>query len=376
MTDFSRDLMQYINKAFNEEVAYMIADGSPSDVETFIPTGSTILDYIISNQRNGGIPVGKVSEIAGLEGTGKSLMAMQICANTQKMGGIPIYIDTEHAFNSDFAQRAGLNTKEDFIYGTPGSVEDVFKYIFTIIHRLDAKEKAKKKGEKKIKFITIVWDSVASTPCQLDIDAENPDATSTVGLKPRIISKNISTLLRMTGRKKLALVFLNQLRVNIKALPKQDKWVTPGGKAIPFASSARVRLHNAGKLKGGEDFVGIKVKAKCVKTRFGPPYRDAYFPLYFTHGVDDIESVIDVLVEKRKLQKAHGPKYWFTGEGGPDAGIKKAEFKQKIRLDAALNKKVYDLLEDVMVRPMIDPAMLDLEVVDEDGKTIEDPEVI
>ncbi len=376
MTEFAQDLMQYINKEFKEEVAHMIYDGSPSDVEIFIPTGSTVLDYIISNQRNGGIPVGKVSEIAGLEGTGKSLLAYQILANTQKLGGAAVFIDPENAFNGDFAARVGLNTKKDFVYGTPGSCEDVFKYIFKIIHYLDAKEKVKSKDEKKTNFVTIVWDSVAATPCQLDLDAENPDPTSTVGLKPRVISKNISTLLRMTGRKNLALVFLNQLRMNIKALSMQDKWVTPGGKAIPFASSVRVRLHNAGKLQGGEDYVGIKVKAKCVKTRFGPPYRDAYFPLYFTHGVDDTESVIDVLVDKRKLQKGHGPKYWFTGEGGSDTGIKKVEFKKQIKTDPALNKKVYDLLEDVMVRPMIDPAMLDLQVVDEDGKTVEDPEVI
>lgn len=366
-SDFSSKLMKDINKEMGEEVAFLLEDGSPSDVETFIPTGSTLLDYIISNQKKGGIPVGKVTEISGLEGTGKTLLAMQICANTQKLGGLPIYFDTEHALNTDFAERVGLNTKENFIYLTPGSVEDVFKSIFTIIHKLDKQEKEKKEA---IPFITIVWDSVAATPTRADLADENPDPASTVGLKPRILSKNIYTLLKMTGRRRLALIFLNQLRMNIRAQAFQDPYVTPGGKAIPFAASARVRITNTGKVKVGEDIVGIQCKVKCVKTRFGPPYRDCDFPLYFTHGIDDWESIVDLLIENKLiLSKRGGPLgnlFYLKGDSESNA-LSKVDFKKKIKADPALLGKIQGMLESIMIRPMINPEDAVIEVIASTG---------
>lgn len=363
---FATSLMSHINKEMKDEIAFLIEDGSPSDVEIFISTGSSVLDYIISNQKNGGIPVGKITEISGLEGTGKTLLAMQICANTQKMGGIPIFIDTEHAFNSDFARRVGLDTSKNFMYITPSCVEDVFSVIFNIIHRLDKQEK--EKGEK-VPFVTLVWDSVAATPPKADIDDENPDPTATVGLKPRILSKNIYSLLRMTGRKKIAQVFLNQLRTNIRAQPFQDPYVTPGGKAIPFASSIRIRLMNAGKVKAKDSIVGIQAKAKCVKTRFGPPYRVAEFPIYFTHGVDDLEGTIDILVKNDKILKKKGGEagrsmgYYFKGDS-EDLRCSKVDLKQKILQDPTLQKKVETLLEEVLTVPMVDPMKAELEIVD------------
>src|SRR5690606_34891745 len=95
--DFSKELVKTLNKNVDSNMAFenLTVDGSPSDVKTFVSTGSTLLDYCISNQRDGGIPVGKITEISGLEGSGKTLLAMIICANTQKMGGLPVYIDTE-----------------------------------------------------------------------------------------------------------------------------------------------------------------------------------------------------------------------------------------------------------------------------------------
>lgn len=365
MNDFASKLMEDINKEMKEEVAFLLEDGSPSDVEIFIPTGSSLLDYVISNQKKGGIPVGKVTEISGLEGTGKTLLAMQICANTQKLGGLPIYFDTEHALNTDFAERVGLNTKDNFIYLTPGSVEDVFKSIFAIIHKLDKQEKEKK---EVVPFITIVWDSVAATPTNADLVDENPDPASTVGLKPRILSKNIYTLLKMTGRKRLALIFLNQLRMNIRAQAFQDPYVTPGGKAIPFAASARVRITNAGKVKVGEDIVGIQCKVKCVKTRFGPPYRECEFPLYFTHGIDDWESVVDLLIQHdivlKKSAGRSGMLFHLKGEA-ENCAVNKAEFKKKIKSDAVLANKIQQYIADIMIRPMVNPENAIIEVVDD-----------
>lgn len=295
--------------------------------------------------------------------TGKSLLATQICANAQKLGGLPIYIDTEHAFNTDFAKRLGLNIKENFLYINPSTVEDVFKSIFTIIHRLDDQEK---KSKSKIPFIVLVWDSVAATPTKQDIDTENPDPAATIGLKPRILSKNIYTLLGMAGRKRVAQVFLNQLRTNIKAQPFQDPYLTPGGKAIPFAASVRVRIGTKGKIKVDDSIVGIEAQAKCVKTRFGPPYRSCEFPIYFTHGVDDSEAIIDLLVDKDLIiAKSAGPKgklLYLKGDAESTA-VSKVELKKLYKNDKGTKKRIDDLLESVMVKDMIDPDTAELEIV-------------
>jgi recombination protein RecA len=364
--DLASQLMSDINKDLEDEVAVLVDDGSPSDVKVFIPTGSTLLDYVISNQIDGGIPVGKVAEIAGLEGTGKTLLAMQICANAQKMGGLPVYIDTEHAFNTDFAQRVGLDTKNNFIYVNPGTVEDVFKTIFTIIHRLDEQEK---KVKEKIPFVVIVWDSVAATPTKQDVEGENPDPAATIGLKPRILSKNIYTLLGMTGRKRVAQVFLNQLRTNIKAQPFQDPYITPGGKAIPFAASVRLRISTKGKIKVDDSIVGIEAQVKCVKTRFGPPYRSCEFPIYFTHGVDDTESIVDMLVEKDviigKSAGAKGKVFYLKGDSA-DTAVSKVELKRKYKNDPAFKKLINHELSKVMVKDMVNPDTAELEIVQED----------
>ena len=362
--NFLDELEQTLKKDLKEEVTFLIEDGDATDVKHFVSTGSSLLNYIISNRRDGGIPIGKITEISGLEGTGKSLLAMQICAEAVKMGGSAVFIDTEHAFNSEFALRVGLKEGSNFRVMRPSSVEGVFETLFKIIHSLDEKKKSK---ETKIPFLIFVWDSVAQTPCKADLDSESTDPTATVGLKPRVLSKNIATLLGSTGRRNVGSVFLNQLRTNIGARPGQDKWVTPGGKAIPFASSVRVRLANAGKVKESDAIRGINVLAKCVKTRFGPPYRQCNFPLYFTHGVDDWESIIDGLCDKEKVIKASrgrlGTTYRFFDEE-KEAGVSKLEFKRKLKTDQILGNKAKDLLEGIMTVDLFDPDNASIEIVE------------
>ena len=367
---FLDDLEDTLKKELKEEVTFLFEDGDASDVKYFVSTGSTLLDYIISNRRKGGIPVGKITEISGLEGTGKSLLAMQICAEAVKMGGSAAFIDTEHAFSAEFAARVGLEEGSNFRVIRPSSVEGVFETLFKIVHSLDEKKKSK---ETDIPFFVFVWDSVAQTPCKADLDTENTDPTATVGLKPRILSKNIATLLGSVGRKNVASVFLNQLRMNIGARPGQDKWVTPGGKAIPFASSVRVRLANAGKVKEKDAIRGINVKAKCVKTRFGPPYRECNFPLYFTHGVDDWESIIDILSNHDKVIKQKGGRYGMMYRFADDpveAKLPKLEFKKKLKTDSNLAEKAKKLLEEVMAVDLFDPDNAKIEIIVDDNAEV------
>jgi len=127
------DLRSELNKAAKENIAYDLHGDNPTDVKTWISTGSTLLDYIISNRRDGGIPVGKLTTIAGESASGKSLIVTQILANTQKMGGVAVYIDTENAASPDFMEQLGLDTKNNFMYIQPGTIEEVFESIERLI---------------------------------------------------------------------------------------------------------------------------------------------------------------------------------------------------------------------------------------------------
>lgn len=375
MNKFTNNLIDKFNKKSNGEVAFLIEDGSVTDVKTWIPIGSEPLNFMIGNRRNGGIPVGKLSAIEGLESTGKSLMSMQIMANAQKMGGLAIYMDTEHALNVDFAERVGLDVKNNFIHMFPPTVEMAFTIIYELIESLQKEEQAAKKEKRELpyKFVVLVWDSVTATPTKNDVDTQNPDPASSIGVKARTLSKNMQTLCGMAGRNNLAIVFINQLRRKIGAMPLEDPWDIPGGKAIPYYSSLRIRLQAIGKIKVNttKETVGVKTRAKILKTRFGPAFREATFPIYFTHGIDDEESILDCLLEHGIIEKKKGGQkglLFYFSEDGEDTALVKREFKGKLMLDPEFRKRAIDALESVLVKDLADPRKLETETDEEDAE--------
>ena len=348
--DFTDKLVGDLNKKLGDEVAFLVDDGSPSDVKVFVPTGSKLLDFILTNREDGGWPVGKISEVTGLEGTGKSLLAMAACANAQKMGALVVYIDTESAIQTEFANRVGLDLNNNFIWMNPATVEDVFTSIFTLVHKIEDSEKTDKKSPYS--FVFVVWDSIAGTPVARDISDEDPNPNATVGIKSRLLSKNITNLIKTAARKNMAFLSLNQLRTKIGASPFEDPYVAPGGKAVPFYSSVRVRISNKGKVKIGSDVVGIQVKCKCVKTRFCGPYRECEFPLYFSYGIDDEESIIDELVKRDCIKtKAGGSKgkLFYLDSQTSESAMTKVEFKKLMKTD----EKFRTILTDMLAKEMI-----------------------
>jgi len=172
-------LRTLINKTSGLEVAHNLNEENPTDVKEWIPTGSRWLDSIICRGRLGGIPVGKITEIAGLEGTGKSFMAAQIAANAQKMGITVVYLDAESAIDSGFMQRSGVNL-DDMIYVQTQNVEQVMETIEVLMST----------GQQRFLFI---WDSLAMTPTISDVEGDfNPQ--STMAVKARILSKAFQKL--------------------------------------------------------------------------------------------------------------------------------------------------------------------------------------
>ena len=300
-------LVDSLNKKLGD-VAYILGKGdSPPEVKEWLSTGSTVLDTIISNDENadGGIPVGRLTEICGEAATGKSLLSYMILKDCQDKGGIPVLIDTENACNEDFLNLLGLKfyPEGSLVYIQVESVEKVFSAIEEIVRKI--------RENDKDKLCCIVWDSVAGT--STDAEIQNDYGEATIGMQARMIGQGLRKLIRFVGQQRVALVFLNQVRQKIGVFFGDDT-VTPGGKAIPFFSSVRMKLYSGGKVKAGKDVIGVGIKPKLIKNRMGPPHREAELKMYFTKGLIDEESWLDILLKSGHAEKISAQKSSITNK--------------------------------------------------------------
>ena len=294
-------LVDSLNKKLGD-VAFILGKGdSPPETKEWLSTGSTILDTIISNDNdaNGGIPVGKLVEISGEAASGKSLLSYMILKDCQDKGGIPVLIDTENAANEDFLRLIGLEfyPEGSLVYIQVDSIEGVFKAIEDIIRRI--------RENDKDKLCCIVWDSVAGTSTDAEIQGDYGDAT--IGLAARLIGQGLRKIIRFIGTQRVSLVFLNQVRQKIGVFFGDDT-VTPGGKAIPFFAAVRIRLYSGGKVKAGKDVLGVGIRPKIVKNRMGPPHREADLKMYFNRGLIDEEGWLDVQLKFGEAKKISAQK--------------------------------------------------------------------
>lgn len=313
-TDLADILVDSLNKKNKDQkIAFFLdddSDGAPTNVNGWISTGAAMMDVAISNRPYGGIPVGRITEITGLEQSGKSLLSAHILAETQKQGGVAVLIDTETAVSREFFDAIGVDVSK-LLYVSVDTVEDIFETIETIIEKVRTSEKDK--------LVTIVVDSVAAASTKKEMESDyDKDGYATD--KAIIISKAMRKITNVIGRQKIAVIFTNQLRQKLGVM-FGDPWTTSGGKALAFHASVRLRLKNVGQIKtkvGGQDkVVGISVRAQVVKNRLGPPLRSADFEIYFDRGIDNYGSWLTVLKEN-KLVKQGGAWYEYvdtdTGE--------------------------------------------------------------
>lgn len=201
--DFTAELITSINKEHGAKIAFNLAvDEAPTNVKRWISTGSRLLDYIISNRREGGVPEGRIIEIFGPPSTGKSHIALQICRTTQQLGGIVVYIDTENATMLDKLCEMGLDVQKRFVYIETSCTEEVFSVMESVI--------AKAKIASKDIPITIVWDSVAATSPKQELLGDYDQ--NTIGLQARVISKAMRKITGVLGQNNVTLLCLNQTR--------------------------------------------------------------------------------------------------------------------------------------------------------------------
>jgi len=322
-----------LNKQFkSHKVAYFLdgVDQTPTDVTDWISTGSTILDLAVSNKPDGGLAAGRITEINGLEGSGKSLIGAHALAATQKKGGLAVYIDTESAVSSEFLQAIGIDT-ENMLYVHLETVEEIFDTIETIV--------AKIRESDKDKLVTILVDSLAAASTKVEMDSDfDKDGWATA--KAIVISKAMRKITQLIARQKVCLIFTNQLRQKLGVM-FGDPWTTSGGKALPFHSSTRIRLKNVGQIKDAKkNTIGIKIRAQVIKNRLGPPLRSADFSLYFDKGIDDFGSWLEVL-KGHKLIKQAGAWYTLEDQDGKEHKFQSKDFGS-LMADEDTQKYIYD----------------------------------
>lgn len=331
--NFLSEANDIINK--EEKITYSLdqPENNPTEVKIYISTGSTLLDYAIANRRNGGIPVGKLTEITALEGAGKTLLASHIAANAQKLGAVVFYADSENAISPEFMHRLGVNLKK-ISYFQPPSLERFFKKTEEIIAF------SREKLPKDIPIV-IILDSLAATPIEDEIEGTyNPKEL--MGVRAKAISLALRKLTQVVGYERVTLILINQLRMKMNlANPYQDPYVAPGGMGIPFHSSVRIRLKSKAKVKSkSDDVIGVQCNAKVIKDRVGPPYREANFPIMFDYGIDNLQSIYEFLKEKDEIKKDKGGASTLSG-----VEFKTSEWRQFYNNNKQL---VEDLLEKLL----------------------------
>ena len=286
--------LSQIEKQYGKGAVMRLGDrGGPVDVEA-IPSGSLALDRALGI---GGFPKGRIVEIYGPEGAGKTMVSLHAVREAQKEGGTAAFIDAEHALDVGFARRIGVDV-DGLIISQPDSGEQALEIVDTLV--------------RSGAFDIIVLDSVAALVPQAELDGEMGD--SHMGLHARLMSQALRKLAASINRSRTCVIFINQLRMKIGVMFGNPE-TTTGGRALGFYASLRLDIRRVAQIKDGDDAVGSRTRVKVVKNKLAPPYRQAEFDLFFQGdqiGMSREGDMVDIGVDCGLIEKSGT---WFSYNG-------------------------------------------------------------
>jgi len=310
-----------IEKQFGRGSIMRLGADTPIPEISVIPTGSVGLDIALGVW---GLPRGRIVEIFGSESSGKTTLALHALAQSQKLGGIAAFVDAEHALDPHYAQRLGVKV-DDLLISQPDFGEQALEIVDTLV----------RSGAIDL----IVLDSVAALTPRAEIEGDMGDAH--VGLQARLMSQALRKITATVSRSKAIVIFVNQTRMRIGLPSYMNPETTTGGTALRFYASVRIDVRRIGSIKDGEEVVGNRVRAKVVKNKVAPPFRDAEFDILFGKGISSEGELLD-LGSKNKVIDKSGT--WFSykdermGQGRDNA---RNFLLEKPDLSDVIKKEIY-----------------------------------
>ena len=319
-----------LEKQFGKGTIMRLGQATLNTSIEVIPTGSIALDMAIGV---GGVPRGRVVEIYGPEGSGKTTVALHLIAEAQKLGGIAAFIDAEHALDPHYSARLGVDI-DNLLISQPDTGEQALEITEALV----------RSGAVDI----VVIDSVAALVPKAEIEGEMGD--SHVGLQARLMSQALRKLTGAISKSNTSVVFINQIREKVGVLFGNPE-ITPGGRALKFYATLRLEVRRVESIKQGNEIIGMRVKVKVVKNKVAPPFRQAEFDLIYGLGISREGSIIDVATDLGVLEKT-GAWYSFGDQRlGQGRESVRDHLKQNPETAAIIEAKVRGILQLGQIKP-------------------------